>query len=107
MGAPDIILRILARLQWAGQTAAQATGAYINRLLEKGTIRVGDDTPVNIEWENFNELLALGYMEKDEISVSTASITLNQILTSDGSIMMMVRSSLGRPLPHCLLVPQQ
>ncbi|KAM7209622.1 hypothetical protein V8F20_000025 [Naviculisporaceae sp. PSN 640] len=59
--APDVILRALHRMVWAGKNAVQAT---TSRLEEYD---LGPDGPPPTSNE-FNELLALGYMEDDRIN---------------------------------------
>jgi hypothetical protein len=63
--APDVILRALHRLIWAKTVAVAASNAFI-RTLDRGT-RGQDSLVTNAR--DFNELLALGYMEDDKINV--------------------------------------
>ncbi|SPQ19543.1 747741fe-b9b0-4527-9d33-d1795b9f6765 [Thermothielavioides terrestris] len=62
--APDVILRALHRLIWAKTVAVAASNAFI-RTLDRGT-RGQDSLVTNAR--DFNELLALGYMEDDKIN---------------------------------------
>ncbi|KAK3694575.1 hypothetical protein B0T22DRAFT_496957 [Podospora appendiculata] len=60
-GAPEVILRALHRLRWAGQSAVKATTQML----------AGRDCGPNApptESNDFNELLALGFMEDDRIN---------------------------------------
>lgn len=65
--APDAVLRALYRLIWAKQAVISAAKKYIN-LLDQERF-VGEHTNIP-DSNNFNELLALGYMESDSINVS-------------------------------------
>ncbi|KAL2183253.1 hypothetical protein L209DRAFT_813165 [Thermothelomyces heterothallicus CBS 203.75] len=62
--APDIILRALQRLIWAKQVAVGHSNAFIKALDPK---HVGEHAVVSNSGD-FNELLALGYMEQDKIN---------------------------------------
>ncbi|AEO54781.1 hypothetical protein MYCTH_100011 [Thermothelomyces thermophilus ATCC 42464] len=62
--APDIILRALQRLIWAKQVAVEHSNAFIKALDPK---HVGKHAVVSNSGD-FNELLALGYMEQDKIN---------------------------------------
>jgi hypothetical protein len=64
--APDVILRALHRLIWAKQVAVDNSNAFISTLDPKN---IGAHALVNNTMD-FNELLALGYMEDDKINVS-------------------------------------
>ncbi|KAK4145728.1 uncharacterized protein C8A04DRAFT_26473 [Dichotomopilus funicola] len=65
-GAPDEILRALHRLIWAKKAAIEQSNAFISSLDPQ---LVGDNAVIPIEDDfDFNELLALGYMENDSIS---------------------------------------
>ena len=61
-----MILRALHRLIWAKKVAVESANAFIGTLDEKW---VGPHALVPSSAE-FNELLALGYMENDKINVS-------------------------------------
>lgn len=63
--APDVILRALQRLIWAKKVAVPQSNAFINQLPARF---IGDHSLVE-ESGDFNELLALGYMEDDKINV--------------------------------------
>ncbi|KXX72819.1 hypothetical protein MMYC01_210501 [Madurella mycetomatis] len=62
--APDVILRALQRLAWAKKVAVSRSNAFIKGL--PGSF-IGDHALVG-ESGDFNELLALGYMEDDKIN---------------------------------------
>ncbi|KAK4240107.1 hypothetical protein C8A03DRAFT_13524 [Achaetomium macrosporum] len=62
--APDVILIALQRLIWARQMAVEASNAFIRQLDERFVGPHALVTDVN----DFNELLALGYMEDDKIN---------------------------------------
>ncbi|KAL1836146.1 hypothetical protein VTJ49DRAFT_5532 [Mycothermus thermophilus] len=62
--APDVILKALHRLIWAKKMCVAHSNAFIRTLPERW---VGPDAIVP-EDGDFNELLALGYMEKDKIN---------------------------------------
>lgn len=64
--APDFILRALMRMSWAGHQAVWSHCGYQSP-------PASDDELDGLT--PFNELLSLGYMEGDCISVSAASIT--------------------------------
>ena len=55
-------MKAVHRMLWAGKTAAKTATEWI---LERG-----EQNPVTDEEVIFNELLSLGYMEDDRISVS-------------------------------------
>ncbi|KAK4137082.1 hypothetical protein BT67DRAFT_448305 [Trichocladium antarcticum] len=62
--APDVILRGLHRLIWAKKAALAASNDFIATLPPKA---IGPSScPVDVK--DFNELLALGYMENDKIN---------------------------------------
>jgi hypothetical protein len=63
--APDVILKCLHRLMWARKLCVRLSNAFISTLDER---LIGDDAIVS-ETGEFNELLALGYMEADKINV--------------------------------------
>jgi hypothetical protein len=63
--AHDVILRALHRLIWAKKAAVEKSNALIGTL-DKG--RIGPHALVESSGD-FNELLALGYMEDDKINV--------------------------------------
>ncbi|KAK4161472.1 hypothetical protein QBC43DRAFT_268635 [Cladorrhinum sp. PSN259] len=63
--APDCILRALQRLIWAKRIAVSASNKFIDALDQEG--HVGQHTHAT-ESQDFNELLALGYMENDCIN---------------------------------------
>jgi hypothetical protein len=63
--APDVVLRALQRLIWAKQVAVEKSNAFIGALDQK---LVGERALVENSGD-FNELLALGYMEDDKINV--------------------------------------
>lgn len=60
--APPSILKAVHRMIWAGRTAARTATAWILQRGEQDPVPAGDVV--------FNELLSLGYMEDDRISVS-------------------------------------
>ncbi|KAL2269594.1 hypothetical protein VTJ83DRAFT_1778 [Remersonia thermophila] len=62
--APDVILQALHRLIWAKKMCVAHSNAFISTLPER---YIGPDAIVSEEGD-FNELLALGYMEKDKIN---------------------------------------
>lgn len=64
--APDCILRALQRLRWAGRHAVQATA---NLLGADSQLREYSHADISVDFVEFNELLALGYMENDCINV--------------------------------------
>ncbi|KAK3336035.1 hypothetical protein B0T19DRAFT_408328 [Cercophora scortea] len=59
--APEVILRALHRLRWAGQSAVKATTQMLTGR------DCGPNAPPT-ETKDFNELLALGFMEDDRIN---------------------------------------
>jgi hypothetical protein len=63
--AQDVILRALHRLIWAKNAAVEKSNAFIGTL-DKG--RTGPHALAESSGD-FNELLALGYMEDDKINV--------------------------------------
>jgi hypothetical protein len=63
--APDVVLRALHRLIWAKKVAIPASNGLIQTLPKR---LVGSSSLVE-ESNDFNELLALGYMEDDKINV--------------------------------------
>ncbi|KAL2198595.1 hypothetical protein P885DRAFT_33104 [Corynascus similis CBS 632.67] len=62
--APDAILRALQRLIWAKQVSVEQSNTFVNALDQK---YVGEHAIV-LNSGDFNELLALGYMEDDKIN---------------------------------------
>ncbi|KAL2130787.1 hypothetical protein VTI74DRAFT_5948 [Chaetomium olivicolor] len=62
--APDVILRALQRLSWAKSAAVASTNKLI-ATLDADNISPNAILPHDV---NFNELLALGYMENDKIN---------------------------------------
>ncbi|KAK3298414.1 uncharacterized protein B0H64DRAFT_353969 [Chaetomium fimeti] len=62
--APDVILRALQRLIWAKQVSVDKSNAFICAL-DQNTIGKHAIVPTD---GDFNELLALGYMEDDKIN---------------------------------------
>lgn len=60
-----MILRALQRLIWAKKVAVPQSNAFIKELPGRF---IGDHALVG-ESDDFNELLALGYMEDDKINV--------------------------------------
>jgi hypothetical protein len=69
--APDVILRALQRLIWAKQACVDASNSFI-RKLAPGSISEHAIVPTD---GDFNELLALGYMEDDKINVGIFPFT--------------------------------
>ncbi|KAK3310812.1 uncharacterized protein B0T15DRAFT_387684 [Chaetomium strumarium] len=68
--APDVILIALQRLIWAKQQAVDASNAFIREIVAIGELDqhlVGPQAIV-AQANDFNELLALGYMEEDKIN---------------------------------------
>lgn len=63
--AHDVILRALQRLIWAKKVAVEKSNAFISTLDER---KIGPHALVENSGD-FNELLALGYMEDDKINV--------------------------------------
>jgi hypothetical protein len=92
--APDVILRGLQRLIWAKKVAVESSNQFLNAL-GTGTA-VSPDALVG-DSGDFNELLALGYMEKDKINVRQFSLFLTSPLTDIliYSITMMARVNLA------------
>ena len=72
--APDVILKALMRTTWAGQAVA----AKSQELLD-GFDR-SESCPTD-KYQDSNELLLLGYMESDRISVGGTSESACQLLT--------------------------
>ena len=70
--APDVILRALQRLIWAKQACVDASNAFIRKLAPES---IGEHAIVPTDGD-FNELLALGYMEDDKINVRISLSTL-------------------------------
>lgn len=64
--APPAVLMALHRLIWAGKTAAKTATEWIAQR--------GNEDPVPAGEVSFNELLSLGYMEGDRISVRSQRI---------------------------------
>ena len=64
--APDVILRALQRLIWVKKVAVECSNEFI-RALGVGA-EVSSSALVDGS-QDFNELLALGYMEDDKINV--------------------------------------
>ncbi|KAL2161356.1 hypothetical protein VTH06DRAFT_8578 [Thermothelomyces fergusii] len=62
--APDVILRALQRLIWAKHVAVEHSNAFVRALDPKH----GGERAVVPDSGDFNELLALGYMEQDKIN---------------------------------------
>ncbi|KAK3996318.1 hypothetical protein QBC44DRAFT_232180, partial [Cladorrhinum sp. PSN332] len=63
--APDVVLQALQRLIWAKRVAVPASNNFIDTLDQQK--HVGEHTR-STESQDFNELLALGYMENDSIN---------------------------------------
>jgi len=70
--APDVILRGLHRLIWAKKVAVDSANAYLGTVDQKW---IGPHAVVPSSGD-FNELLALGYMEQDKINVSYSILSL-------------------------------
>ena len=62
--APDVILKALTRMTWAGQAVANSFDQFLGD-------RTRSSCCPTSKFKDFNELLLLGYMEKDHISVSS------------------------------------
>ncbi|KAH6855041.1 hypothetical protein B0I37DRAFT_305211 [Chaetomium sp. MPI-CAGE-AT-0009] len=62
--APDVVLRALQRLIWAKKVSVEKSNAFIGTLDKES---VGEHAIVPTDGD-FNELLALGYMEDDKIN---------------------------------------
>jgi hypothetical protein len=62
--APDAILMGLQRLNWAAKVALSEMSGFLAQHPE------WDASALSLKFEDFNELLALGYMEEDRINVS-------------------------------------
>ncbi|KAK3365209.1 hypothetical protein B0T24DRAFT_428302 [Lasiosphaeria ovina] len=97
--APEVILRALHRLIWAGSSAVKKTTEWIDK---DGR---GPHSPPS-DSNDFNELLALGYMEDDRISYhddgeSELGPTVAALSLGSPSIMKFrpkVKIDFGRPL---------
>lgn len=59
--APPSILKAIHRMLWAGKTAARTAKEWLSERGEQNPVPEGNVV--------FNELLSLGYMEDDRISV--------------------------------------
>ncbi|KAL2757753.1 hypothetical protein ACRALDRAFT_2016840 [Sodiomyces alcalophilus JCM 7366] len=64
--APDAILKALMRLRWAGRESVRCTTQAFSAVENGGLIPAES---LATEFVDFNELLSLGYMEGDRISV--------------------------------------
>ncbi len=66
--APDCVLKAIQRLDWAAKVAIDSTMKMLPFLPHPG-----QDSPPG-ERRAYNELLILGYMEKDQINVSFSKL---------------------------------
>ena len=73
--APQFLMNGLNRLTWAGRE----TVSMLNKNRQKN-----NQTAQNEKYLEFNELLALGYMETQSIGVGSNSIGLHVVIVTDG-----------------------
>lgn len=114
--APDVILRALQRLIWAKHVAVEHSNAFIRAL----DPRYGGERAVVSDSGDFNELLALGYMEQDKINVSVLISLLpfcflncsladmfntSTMMTANASLVLWSRLSLWAHLRPCVSGP--
>jgi hypothetical protein len=77
-----VVLRALHRLIWAKQVAVKYSNAFIRGLDER---MIGANALVSNSGD-FNELLALGYMEDDKINVSPCPCYPSSLLTCGNTV---------------------
>lgn len=97
--APDFILKALMRMDWAGRQSVTCTDEDIDEQAEQAGISAAET--LDRSFTPFNELLSLGYMEGDCISVSDLSRCQCALLTAS-SIMMTAKTLWGPQLRRCL-----
>lgn len=75
--APESIIGALKRMQWAGKQSIATTNKTIDAYAQQpGFSEIVPCDTLTSNFVDFNELLSIGYMEEDKISVSYGIIML-------------------------------